>query len=397
MTKSGKKSIFIVLLILVIPVVTYGVFQLNSLTVDERELTTIYRRQLESVLFSVNQVAQDKSSEVFKVIQEGSSDSDPRRMIDRLSSYNFFYALYKKEINGWEESMLSANEKFLAEDFVSIANNLAERNQSTVNRLVRYMEESNFQKVQSFDESFDYAGMEIDYQFFISQSNGKTYLNLYFFNAVKFIEQSLVPKFQEMAQGDFIITCTRIEDNFQVYSTSGELVGQIESEPLDLMPRFEVGIAREGGTVEQAVNRRKEQNLIALGLLMVVMIIGVGLVFRNVQREMELAQKKADFVSNVSHEIRTPLALINMFAETLLLGRVKDESKKMEYYEIITKEVNRLTNMLNRILSFSKIEAHKREYHKTALDLSEVVEDVMSTYSYHLDSNGFEHSLKLSP
>lgn len=397
MTKTGKKSIFIILLILIVPVVAYGVFQLNSLTVDESELTTIYRRQLESVLFSVNQVAQDKSSEVFKVMQEEGPDSSPARIIDRLTSYNFFYALYKKEIGGWEESLLSLDEKFQTPDFNSIANNLAERHQSTVNRLVRYMEESNFQKVQSFDDNINYGGIEVDYQFFVSQSNGKTYLNIYFFNAVKFIEQSLVPKFQEMAQGDFIITCTRIEDNFQVYSTSGELVGQIESEPLDLMPRFEVGIAREGGTVEQAVNRRKEQNLIALGLLMVVMVIGVGLVFRNVQREMELAQKKADFVSNVSHEIRTPLALINMFAETLLLGRVKDEGKKMEYYEIITKEVNRLTNMLNRILSFSKIEAHKREYHKTALDLSEVVEDVMSTYSYHLDSNGFEHSLKLSP
>lgn len=134
-----------------------------------------------------------------------------------------------------------------------------------------------------------------------------------------------------MAQGDFIITCNRISDGYQVYSTSGEVVGDIESEPLDLLPRFEVGIAREGGTVEEAVNRRKNQNLIALGLLMLVMIIGVTLVFRNVQGEMELAQKKADFVSNVFHEIRTPLALINMFAETLLLGRVKDETKKHEY------------------------------------------------------------------
>ena len=396
MTKSGKKSIFIILLILVIPVVSYGVFQLNSLTVDERELTTIYRRQLESVLFSVNQVAQDKSSEVIKIINEVSPDTDPAQVINRLSAYNFFYALYKKEIDGEVESLMTLNGKFAGDDFTLIASNLAEQNKAVVNRLISYKEESDFQKIQSFEKSFNYGGMDIDYQFFITQVNGRFYLNILFFDAVKFIEQALVPKFQEMSQGDFIITCTRASDGFQVYSTSEEAARDIESDQLDLLPQFNVGIAREGGTVEEAVNKRKNQNLIALALLMVVMVIGVSLVFRNVQREMELAQKKADFVSNVSHEIRTPLALINMFAETLLLGRVKDENKKHEYYEIITKEVNRLSNMLNRILSFSKIEADKREYQKQPLDLSEVVEDVMNTYSYHLESNGFEHSIQLA-
>lgn len=396
MTKSGKKSIFIILLILVIPVVAYGVFQLNSLTVDERELTTIYRRQLESVLFSVNQVAQDKSAEVLKVIREEGPDASPSRLINQLSQFNFFYALYRKSIDGEEESVMALDKKFMGSDFVLIANNLAQQNSAIVNRLVRYLEDSDFQKLQSFEESINYGGTDLDFQFFITKTDGKLYLNIYFFNAVKFIEQALVPKFQEMSQGDFIITCTRTKDNFQVYSTSEEVARDIESEPLDLLPQFEVGIAREGGTVEEAVNKRKNQNLIALSLLMVVMVIGVSLVFRNVQREMELAQKKADFVSNVSHEIRTPLALINMFAETLLLGRVKDETKKHEYYEIITKEVNRLSNMLNRILSFSKIEANKREYQKSPLDLSEIVEDVMNTYSYHLESNGFEHSVQLS-
>lgn len=395
MTKSGKKSIFIILVILVIPVVIYGIFQLNSLTVDEQELSTIYRRQLESVLFSVNEAAQSKSDEFFNVLKREEVKTDPTAVYNWLSAYPFFYALYTKEIGGEEESVLSPNQKFLTPEFSRIADSLATSNQPVVNRLIRYLDDGGFQKIESFDSFIRHAENDVDFQFLVSQVDDKYYLNIYFFNAISFVEQALVPKFQEMAQGDFIITCSRSSDNMLVYSTSGELNGEIESERLDLLPRFEVGIAREGGTVEEAVNRRKNQNLIALGLLMVVMIIGVGLVFRNVQREMELAQKKADFVSNVSHEIRTPLALINMFAETLLLDRVKEESKKREYYEIITKEVTRLSNMLNRILSFSKIEANKREYQKQKLDLSDLVEDVMNTYSYHLDSNGFEHDLSL--
>ncbi len=397
MTKSGKKSIFIILLILVVPVVTYGVFQLNSLNVDEQELSTIYRRQLESVLFTINQTAQEKSSEIYGTALGSDWGKPNEYVLQQLTAFPFFHALYKREIKSESEgTMLSSSSKFLTPEFQTIADDLYESNIDVVNRLVRYLNDGDFQKLQSFEEYVTYADLDVDYQFFVSKANEKTYLNIYFFNAISFIEQALVPKFQAMAQGDFILTCNRIEDDFQVYSTSGELVGKIESEPLDLLPRFEVGIARVGGTVEEAVNRRKNQNLIALGLLMVVMVIGVGLVFRNVQREMELAQKKADFVSNVSHEIRTPLALINMFAETLLMGRVKDEAKKHEYYEIITKEVNRLSNMLNRILSFSKIEADKREFQKVNLDLSELVEDVMNTYSYHLESNGFEHAIALS-
>jgi two-component system phosphate regulon sensor histidine kinase PhoR len=397
LTRSAKKSLVAILLILVLPVVAYGVFQLNSLTVDERELTTIYRRQLESVLFSVNQTAQDKSEEFFGTLQKGEWKQQPDQVLDRLGNYRFFFALYSKELTGEEEILLAPQPDWLTPEFRSRADSLVWAHRPIVDRLVRYLNEGNFQKVQSFESFLVHNKKEVDFQFFASKAGDKVFINIYFFSAVGFIEQALVPKFQEMAQGDFIITCNRISDGTQIYSTSGELVGDIESEPLDLLPRFEVGIAREGGTVEQAVNRRKNQNLIALGLLMMVMIIGVWLVFRNVQKEMELAQKKADFVSNVSHEIRTPLALINMFAETLLLDRVKEEAKKKEYYEIITKEVSRLTNMLNRILSFSKIEANKREYKKSRLDVSAVVEDVMSTYSYHLESNGFEHTMQLHP
>ncbi len=397
MTRSAKKSLVAILLILVLPVVAYGVFQLNSLTVDERELTTIYRRQLESVLFSVNQTAQEKTVEVVGTALGGEWGNPADSVLKELSTFPFFYALYMKELGTDEERLLSPNPKFHEQTFITKVDSLVDAQEDVVNRLVRYMQEGKFQKIQSFKSYLSYQGMDIDYQFFITVVNEKVFLDVYFFNAVGFIEQLLVPRFQEMTQGDFIITCNRISDGTQIYSTSGELVGDIESEPLDLLPRFEVGIAREGGTVEQAVNRRKNQNLIALGLLMMVMIIGVWLVFRNVQKEMELAQKKADFVSNVSHEIRTPLALINMFAETLLLDRVKEEAKKKEYYEIITKEVSRLTNMLNRILSFSKVEANKREYKKSRLDVSAVVEDVMSTYSYHLESNGFEHTMQLHP
>lgn len=387
------------LVILVVPVVIYGVYQLNSLTSDERELTTIYGRQLESVLFSVNQAIQDKSAETFKTLLKPSNANnnqqpfDNEALIDELSAYRFFRAFYTKEIGVEESGLLAVDPKYSAEDFSLVSDSLVNANQDIVNRLERYLKEGDFQKVQPFDAFLTFKGEDLDYQFFITEFNGRFFLNVYFFDAISFIEQTLVPKLQELSQGDFILTCDRIADNYRVYSTTESFSDEIVSQPLDLLPRFEVGIARQGGTIEEAVVKRRNQNLVALAVLMLVLVVGVVLVFRNVQKEMELAQKKADFVSNVSHEIRTPLALINMFAETLLLGRVKEENKKKEYYNIITKEVGRLTNMINRILSFSKIEANKKVIHKADLDLNEIVSEVMNTYSYHLESNGFEFEL----
>ena len=378
-----------------LPVIAYGIFELNSLTVDERELETIYERQLESVLFSINQYTQSKVSEVTNSLESRKDFSDADDLIQELSTHWYFGAL---TIKGVEEELdmlyLPPTEK-MGWDIQQKADSIYNANDVLVRRLIRY-KESGFQKIESNTNTFSYNGKEYDYFLFVIGEGETMKVCIYFYNAISFIEQVLVPKFQEITQGDFVLTCTQISTDLQVYSTDDNISGSIQSEALDLLPKYEVGIARVGGTVEDAVNKRKTQNLIALGLLMLVMAIGIGLVFFNIKREMELAQKKADFVSNVSHEIRTPLALISMFAETLQLGRVKTEEKKQEYYDIITKEVARLTNMVNRILSFSKIEADKREYHKEPLNLNDLVTDVITTYSYHLNNNGFTHTVELT-
>ena len=125
-----------------------------------------------------------------------------------------------------------------------------------------------------------------------------------------------------------------------------------------------------------------------------ILIIAVILVFRNVKKEVQLAQNKADFVSNVSHEIRTPLALISMFAETLEMGRVKSEEKKQEYYGIISKETHRLSGIVNKILNFSQTEANKKTLNIESISLNKSIQDVLTTYDFHLKNKGFEYSFE---
>jgi signal transduction histidine kinase len=125
------------------------------------------------------------------------------------------------------------------------------------------------------------------------------------------------------------------------------------------------------------------------GLMILAIIIGVAITLRGTARELELSRLKSDFVSNVSHELKTPLALIRMFAETLELGRVRTPEKAQEYYGIIARESERLTQLINNVLDFSRIESGRKSYELRLDDLGDVVRDTLRAYSYELTKQGF--------
>ena len=119
------------------------------------------------------------------------------------------------------------------------------------------------------------------------------------------------------------------------------------------------------------------------------------LTYRSVNKEVGLARLKSDFVSNVSHELRTPLSLIQLYAETLELGRIKTQEKKEEYYRTIRKESERLGKLISNILDFSRIEAGRKEYDLRETDIGELVRNTLDTYRYQIEKNGFEFELSI--
>ena len=106
---------------------------------------------------------------------------------------------------------------------------------------------------------------------------------------------------------------------------------------------------------------------------------------------------KSDFVANVSHELKTPLALIRLFAETLELGRVPSEEKAQQYYRVINKESHRLTQLINNILDFSRIEAGRKEYRFAPTDVARVVREVLESYRFQIEQQGFELQVDVEP
>ncbi|HRX84269.1 MAG TPA: HAMP domain-containing sensor histidine kinase [Phycisphaerae bacterium] len=131
-------------------------------------------------------------------------------------------------------------------------------------------------------------------------------------------------------------------------------------------------------------------------LVMTALVAVMWAMWRLLQRELALSRMKQSFVADVSHELKTPLALIRLFGETLMSGRVPTEEKKREYYEIITRESDRLTNLINNILDFARIDAGKKRYTFHRTNVAAIVRDTYEAYKVQLDHAGFEHQLVIA-
>jgi two-component system phosphate regulon sensor histidine kinase PhoR len=114
-------------------------------------------------------------------------------------------------------------------------------------------------------------------------------------------------------------------------------------------------------------------------------------------RQMRLSQMKSDFVSNVSHELRTPLSSIRVFGEYMRLGRVEKSEKIREYGEYIEAESRRLTQLINNILDFSRIESAEKKYRFIDCDLGAIVADTVSAFEVPLRERGFNITVDVAP
>jgi signal transduction histidine kinase len=88
---------------------------------------------------------------------------------------------------------------------------------------------------------------------------------------------------------------------------------------------------------------------------------------------------KSDFISLVSHELKTPLSIIRIATEYLESENDLDPSAKNEMIQLILKNIDRQTKLINDILDLSKIEAGKTEFHLEPLDIHEIVKSFFET------------------
>jgi two-component system phosphate regulon sensor histidine kinase PhoR len=105
-------------------------------------------------------------------------------------------------------------------------------------------------------------------------------------------------------------------------------------------------------------------------------IRGAVAVFHDITRLKELEKIRQDFVANVSHELRTPLTTIKGYAETLLEGALKEEVAS-QFVQVIKRHTDRLTKIVEDLLTLSKIESKEFQLKKEKISVNEFIEDVL--------------------
>lgn len=96
--------------------------------------------------------------------------------------------------------------------------------------------------------------------------------------------------------------------------------------------------------------------------------------------DMALTQAHADFVSTVSHEFRTPLTSIKGFADTLLrYGNNLDIEQQKRFINIIKHQADRLTRLVENLLTVSKLGAQKTQFIFRPIQLKKTVERIVQS------------------
>jgi len=85
----------------------------------------------------------------------------------------------------------------------------------------------------------------------------------------------------------------------------------------------------------------------------------------------EVDRLKSQFVSDVSHELRTPLTNIRLYLD--LLETTEDPAKTERYLETLTRESERLANLIDDLLSLSRLEAGATPFNPEMVDIGELL------------------------
>jgi signal transduction histidine kinase len=124
-------------------------------------------------------------------------------------------------------------------------------------------------------------------------------------------------------------------------------------------------------------------------LIASILIFGLVLTVRAVTHELELARLKSDFVSTVSHEFKSPLTSIRQLAEMLQEGRVPSGERRQRYYDVLVEQSTRLSSLVTNILDLARIEEGRKEFRFEALDIAELVDDLVATTQHRVGHEGY--------
>ncbi len=108
------------------------------------------------------------------------------------------------------------------------------------------------------------------------------------------------------------------------------------------------------------------------------------------EKMKEIDKLKTEVLNTVSHELRTPLTSILGFSELLLQNSALD-AKAEKYVQMIHKETNRLSQLVNNFLDLQRIETGQVKFNRQMVNLRTVIEEVVESFQ----AQSFRHTIEI--
>ena len=158
----------------------------------------------------------------------------------------------------------------------------------------------------------------------------------------------------------------RITDNSGTYASGMENPEQSAflAAPLGrFFPGWQAAIHFKDVDIFEQTAERQKVIYVWAGLLAIAVVVAAGsLAAQAVGKQIKTNKLKNDFIATVSHELKTPLASMRVLVDTLLEGSYRDQQQVTDYLQLISKENERLSGLIENFLTFSRMERNKQAF-----------------------------------
>ena len=150
-----------------------------------------------------------------------------------------------------------------------------------------------------------------------------------------------------------------------------------------------LSVKHKAGSLDAAVSERRYINLIISFGILITLAVSILILIFNSRRAQKLARQQMEFVAGVSHELRTPLAVIRSAGENLADLIVNDTRRTQQYGLLIEKEGRRLSEMVEKVLLFSRVQSGNLCLNPVPTDINEIVREAANLCQAALREGGF--------
>lgn len=180
-----------------------------------------------------------------------------------------------------------------------------------------------------------------------------------------------------------------LADSRGILQRTGEFTAEASAELGRIAPAWRINAGLAGRSTAAVAREQRLRATWLLALVLVALAAAIALAVRAALRELAVAELRSEFVAGVSHELKTPLALVRLYSESLEEGRVRPD-RRAEYYRVLRRESRRLSEMVDNLLDFSRIESGRWKPAPRLESVRGVVEAALEEHARQFQDGGFQ-------